>query len=138
MERMEEWKKKSMIRVTLGTLKYVIRSGRVSPFKSFFARLLDLKPIIAINEEGKTYMLSKSLSEKSNMKKVIRNIARVTKGKKIWEYAITHAANEDAANWYATEMEKLTGKKPVFIDHASPALAANTGPGITCISLMLD
>jgi len=136
--RMEEWKKKSMIRVSVATLKYIIRSGRVSHFKSFIARLLDLKPIIVINEEGKVVLFSKSLSEKSSMIKVIRNIARVTKGKKIWEYAITHANNEAAAHWYADEMEKLTGKKPVFIDHASPALSANTGPGITCISLMLE
>jgi fatty acid-binding protein DegV len=57
---------------------------------------------------------------------------------KVWEYAITHANNQPIAEWYATEMEKLTGKKPVFIDHASPALVANTGPGVVCVSLMME
>jgi fatty acid-binding protein DegV len=72
------------------------------------------------------------------MKKVMQNITRMTQGKKVWEYAITHADNPSAAQWYAAEMEQLTGKKPLFIDHASPALAANTGPGIACVSLMLE
>jgi len=136
--RLEEWKEKSFVRVSVTTLKYIVRSGRVSPFKSFVARMLDLKPVIAIDESGKAALFSKSFSSKGSMKKVMQNIARLIQGKKIWEYAITHADNPDAANWYAGEMEKLTGKKPLFIDHASPALAANTGPGIACVSLLLD
>jgi uncharacterized protein len=138
VSRMEEWKEKSMLRVSVTTLKYIVRSGRVSPLKSFVAKLLDLKPVISIDQEGKASLFSKSFSHAGCMKKVMRNITKVTRGKKIWEYAITHANNPSAAQWYALEMEKLTGKKPVFIDHASPALAANTGPGIACVSLMLE
>ena len=135
---MEEWKSKSVVRVSVTTLKYIVRSGRVSPFKSFVAKLLDLKPVIAIDAEGKASLFSKSFSSQGCMKKVMENIMKVTQGKKIWEYAITHANNPSAAQWYAGEMEKLTGKKPIFIDHASPALAANIGPGIACVSLMLE
>jgi DegV family protein with EDD domain len=138
MAQMEDWKEKSFLRVSVLTLKYIIRSGRVSPFKSFVAKLLDLKPIIWIDREGKASLFSKSFTEKSSMKKLMKNIAHITKGKKVWEYAITHANNAPAAQWYATQMEALTGKKPVYIDHASPAIAANTGPGIACISLMLE
>jgi DegV family protein with EDD domain len=138
MSHMEEWKTKSMIRVSVTTLKYVIRSGRVSPFKSFVAKMFDLKPIIYIDHDGKASLFSKSFSEKSSMKKVIRNISKIIAGRKVWEYAITHAGNPSAVQWYAEEMEKLTGKKPLFVDHASPALVANTGPGVACVSLMLE
>jgi uncharacterized protein len=136
--KLEEWKEKSMLRVSVTTLNYIVRSGRVSPFKSFVAKLLDLKPVIAIDHQGKASLFSKSFSEKGCMKKVMKNISKSIQGKKIWEYAITHANNPSAAQWYAMEMEKLTGKKPIFIDHASPALAANIGPGIACVSWMLE
>jgi uncharacterized protein len=138
VERMDEWKSKTFVRVSVETLKYIVRSGRVSPFKGFIAKMLDLKPVIAIDSEGKASLFSKSFSGKGSMRQVMKNISKITSGKKIWEYAITHANNSSGAQWYADEMEKLTGKKPVFIDHASPALAANTGPGIACISLMLE
>ncbi len=138
MAKMAEWKVKSMIHVSVTTLKYIVRSGRVSPFKSFVAKLLDLKPIILIDREGKASLFSKSFSEKSSMKKVMRNIVKITADQKVWEYTITHANNPSTAQWYAEEMEKLTGKKPLFIDHASPALVANVGPGIACVSLMLE
>ncbi len=136
--KIEAWKLKSMVRVSVTTLKYIVRSGRVSPFKSFVAKLLDLKPVIAIDDEGKASLFSKSFSAKGSMRKVMKSISKLTEGKKVWGYAITHANNNTAAQWYAMEMEKLTGKKPIFIDHASPALAANTGPGIACVSLMLE
>ncbi|MEI7724625.1 MAG: DegV family protein [Bacteroidota bacterium] len=138
VSRIEEWKLKSFVRVSVTTLKYIVRSGRVSPLKSFVAKLLDLKPVIIIDDEGKASLFSKSFSGKGSMKKVMQNIIKITQGKKIWEYAITHANNPSAAQWYAVEMEKLTGKKPVFIDHASPALTANIGPGIACVSLMFE
>jgi uncharacterized protein len=138
VNRMDEWKSKTVVRVSVETLKYIVRSGRVSPVKGFIAKLLDLKPVIAVDSEGKASLFSKSFSGKGSMKQVMKNISKITSGKKIWEYAITHANNSSGARWYAEEMEKLTGKKPVFIDHASPALAANTGPGIACVSLMLE
>lgn len=138
MKQMDEWVNKSRIQVSVPTLKYIVRSGRVSPLKSFVARSLDLKPVISLTSEGKTKLTDKSFSEKGSMKKVIRNIARMLEHEKIWEYAITHANNTTVANWYAGEVEKLSGKKPVFIDHASPALVANTGPGVVCISLMME
>ena len=138
MSEMEKWKAKTMIRVSVTTLKYIVRSGRVSPLKSFIAKTLDLKPVITIDQEGKALLYSKSFSEKSCMKKVMQNITKTIDGKKVWEYTITHANNPSTAEWYAVEMEKLTGKKPLFIDHASPALVANTGPGIACVSLMLE
>jgi len=138
VRNIESWKEKTLVRVSVTTLKYIVRSGRVSPFKSFVAKTLDLKPCIAIDEEGKASLFSKSFSSKGSMKRVLQNLVHETKNKKIWGYAITHANNAAAAQWYETEMEKLTGKKPVFIDHASPALAANIGPGIACISVLLD
>jgi DegV family protein with EDD domain len=135
---MEEWVGKSHFRVTLPTLSYIIKSGRVSPFKSFVARLLNLKPIIAVDTSGKTYLFSKSFRVQTAMKKVIRDISRLMKGNTLWEYAITHAGNPEGAAWYQEEMIKLTGRKPAFVDHVSPALVANTGSGVVCVSLMLE
>ncbi|MCK9219490.1 MAG: DegV family EDD domain-containing protein [Bacteroidales bacterium] len=138
MEKMDEWVNKSMIRVSVTTLKYIVRTGRLNPLKSFVGRMLDLNPVITMDAEGKAVMIRKSFSEMGSMKKIIRDIAGIAEKQPIWEYSITHANNPATAKWYAVEMEKITGKKPAFIDHASPALVANTGPGVTCISFMLE
>ncbi|MCK9422303.1 MAG: DegV family EDD domain-containing protein [Bacteroidales bacterium] len=138
LSKMDEWVNKSQIRVSVTTLKYIVRSGRVSPLKSFIAKSLDLKPIIGLDPEGKASLLQKSFTEKSSRKKVIRDISGIAAKNPIWGYTITHANNPATAAWYAGEMEKLTGKKPLFIDHVSPALVTNTGPGVACVAFMLE
>jgi len=136
--KIREWLPKAGIRVSVQTLKYIIRSGRVSPMKSFIARSLDLKPIIALDENGKAVLFSKSFTEKGCSKKVIRDLEKMLRKNKIWEYAITHADNPETANFMASEMERITGKKPLYLDHASPVLVTHTGPGIVCISYLLE
>jgi len=138
LPEIRKWIKKTQVRITVTTLKYIIRSGRVSAFKSFIARSLDLKPVILINEEGHTVLSSKSFTEKASMKKVIRNIQQITQKNKLWGYAITHANNARTAEWFAVRMEQVTGQKPAFIAPASPALGANAGPGVACVSFMLE
>ena len=137
LPKIEEWTAKSHVRVSVPTLKYIIRSGRVSPFKSFIARMLDLKPVIAIDKNGKSTLSGNAFTQRGSMKKVISNIAHLLKNQEVWEYSITHANNPEAAAWYAEQMKRLTGKDPVFVEHASPVLAANTGQGVACIALML-
>ena len=138
LSKINEWIKKSNVRVSVTTLKYIVRTGRVSPFKGFVARLLDLKPIIRIDDKGRAELFSKSFSEKGSMKKIIKNIEKVAIKNKIWEYAITHANNQKTADWFMIEMERITGKKPVFVEQASPALGANTGPGVVAVAYMFE
>jgi DegV family protein with EDD domain len=138
MEKVGEWIEKSHIRVSVTTMKYIIRSGRVSPLKSFVARLLDLKPVIFLSGEGKAELLGKSFTVKGVNKKLVRDITRLVRNRKVWEYVITHANNPETVDYFSAEMEKITGKKPMFVDNASPALVANTGPGVVCVSLMFE
>ena len=138
LPEISKWIKKTQVRVTVTTLKYIIRSGRVGAFKSVIARLLDLKPVIVLDDEGRTVLSSKSFTEKGSMKKVIRNIEKIAEKNKIWGYAITHANNSRTAEWFAIQMERVTGLKPAFISPASPALGANTGSGAACLSFMLE
>ncbi len=135
---MKNWISKSKILVSVPTLKYIVRSGRVSPFKGFIARILDLKPIITVNDEGTTELFGKFFTAKASTRKLIQTLSKLVREKKVWEYAITHANNQKVVDYYIEEMVKLTGKRPVFVDHASPALVANTGTGVVCISVMFE
>ncbi|TSA26689.1 MAG: DegV family EDD domain-containing protein, partial [Bacteroidetes bacterium] len=129
LPKIEPWISKSFLRVTVPTLSYIIQSGRVSPFKGFIARTLDLKPVIAIDKEGKSELFGKSFTVKGSQKKLLATVRKIINGQEVWEYTITHANNQEVADYYAGEMKKITGKEPFFVDHISPALVANTGPG---------
>lgn len=132
----QEWKSKIILRVGFDSLRYIVQGGRVSPIKGLITKITDLKPAIAITLEGKPKVLSLSLSVKGSMRKVLKNITREISGKPVWGYAITHTREHGAVDEYIQQMEQLTGRKPLFVEHSTPAIVANTGTGI-CITVML-
>lgn len=135
-QNIERWITDSELLVTAKTMKYMVKSGRVSAIKGFVGRLLNIKPVVIVNEEGKTETYGKPLTEKASMKMAMALATKKISKRKIWGYAISHAENEQAAEWYATQMEELTGMKPRFIGEASPVLGTNVGPGVVALSFM--
>jgi len=133
-----EWKKNTKIYVSVKTLKYMIRGGRVSKTKGFVAGLLNILPIISINEEGKSELFDKAFSQKSNMKKVMNHARDFLNGRKVRDYIITHAEDEENASWFVKEMEELTGLKPVSVVSISPVVGVNAGKGTVALAVMAE
>jgi uncharacterized protein len=134
----EEWLTKSKIFVSVKTLKYMVRGGRVSPFKGMIARLLNVNPIISMDEHGKSLVFGKAYSQKTNMEKVLHHIKTLLAGQKIWNYVLLHANNPRAALWYEEQMKNLTGLDPVSLVEISPVIGANAGIGAAAVAIMLD
>ncbi len=138
VENIEKWIPKTHIMVSAQTLKYLIRGGRLSVVKGFFGKLMGVQPNFIINTEGKIELIGKPTSTKQSLRMVMDEIIKLINGKKLWGYAITHAENEQAVNYFATEMEQVTGQKPKFINAASPVIGTHVGPGVSGIAVLLE
>ncbi len=136
VEETKTWVEKSKVFVSVKSLKYIARSGRVNPLKGFIGKLLNLKPIITVNSEGKSELLEKSFTDKGSQKNLLSHARKFAENHELWGYAITHADSIKSANWYAKELTTLFNKKPEFIREASPVLGANTGPGIVSVAFL--
>ena len=134
----ENWIKRTRILVSVKTLKYMIRGGRVSASRGLIARILNINPIVSIDESGKAIVFGKSFSQRSAMKKVMNNIKMISDKEKIWNYVVLHANNQKAAGWYSDQMEALTGRKPVSVVNISPVIGANAGIGAAAVALLVE
>jgi len=134
----EHWIQQTKIFVSVKNLKYMVRGGRVSKQRGFIADLLNIKPIVSMDENGKSLLIGKAFSQKANMKKVINLIRKMVLNQNIWNYIVLHAHNEKGAQEYALKLEKLSGKKPVSIVNISPVIGMNAGIGTTAVSFMLE
>jgi fatty acid-binding protein DegV len=110
----------------------------VSQSKGLLGKLLGIKPIVEVKNHGKTEVFGKPLSEKSSMLMVMKEMKRFISDNPVWGYAITHSANPESAEWFAQQMEELTGQKPVYVNQASPVLVANVGIGVVALSVLLQ
>jgi DegV family protein with EDD domain len=134
----EKWITKARILVSVRTLKYMVRGGRVSAVKGLIARILNINPIVSLDETGKAIVFDKAFNLKANMEKVMKHIKSARPGEKIWNYIVLHANNENAAAWYSEKMEVLTGKKPVSVVNISPAIGANSGVGAASVAFLYE
>ncbi|HOI87092.1 MAG TPA: DegV family protein [Lentimicrobium sp.] len=132
------WSKETKIFVSSRTIKYMVKSGRVSHTKGFIGTLLNLKPIVTVNDEGKTEVFGKPFTEKASMELIMSRIQSLAEGRKIWGYSISHARNLAGAGWYSERMRELCGLEPEFINDASPVLGVNAGPGVVALSVMFE
>lgn len=133
------WSDNTRILVSSRTMKYMVKSGRVSHSKGLLGKILGIKPIVEVKNHGKTEVFGKPMSEKASMKIIMDEMKRFVGDKKVWGYAISHSDNFETASWYAEQMKILTGgQEPVFIQEASPVLVTNVGPGVVALSVMLE
>jgi DegV family protein with EDD domain len=134
----EKWTKNVRIFVSVKSMKYLVRGGRVSFVRGLIARILNICPIVSIDESGKAFVFDKAFNQRSNMEKVMGYITKISKEKTIWNYIVLHANNTDAAQWYSEKMETLTNKKPASIVNISPIIGANAGIGAASVALLFD
>ena len=134
----ESWVKKVRIFVSVKDIRYLIRGGRLSATKGFIARILNINPIVSIDETGKAIVFDKSFNQKANMEKVMGYISKLVREKKTWNYIVLHANNSEAAKWYSEKMEEITHMKPVSEVNISPVIGANTGIGAAAVALLCD
>lgn len=138
VDKVQDWIRDSRIFVSVSTIKYMVKGGRVSHFRGLIARLLNVNPIISMDPEGKATVFGKTYSQQANMEKVMTHVREITAGRKIWNYIILHAGNTDAANWFSGSMRQLTGKEAVSVVEISPVIGANAGIGTAAIAFMFD
>jgi DegV family protein with EDD domain len=137
-QKAEEWIAKTSVWVDIATLKYLVRGGRVSPMKGLLARLLNLKPIITLDKEGKAVSFGKSFSRKGNMKRILRILEKINAQERIWRYAVVHAQNLPRAQAYAEKLNGLLGKPPAYIMDVSPVIGVHNGIGVVGIAVMSE
>ncbi|UCG28163.1 MAG: DegV family EDD domain-containing protein [Bacteroidales bacterium] len=136
IRKIEDWKSGIGLYISVRSMKNLVRSGRVSPLKGWLAKLLNLKPVIAVGKDGTAVLLDKAFSQEGNIRKVLKHIKRDISENKLWNYVIVHALNPETAKGYASLMEDLTGRKPLLITSVCPALVLHAGLGTVAVGML--
>ncbi len=134
----EKWTNNVHIFVSVKDLKYLIRGGRLSAVKGTIARILNINPIVSIDQTGKAIVFDKAFNQRANMEKVMKYITDLNKKNTIWNYIVLHANNEDGAGWFTRKMEKLSGRKPASVVNISPVIGANAGIGAAAVAILTE
>ncbi|MHB8055725.1 MAG: DegV family protein, partial [Candidatus Aminicenantales bacterium] len=135
---LESWIPKSKIYVDIQTMKYLVRSGRVSRIKGWLGRALNVKPVITINDEGRIEAAGRSFSRAGNMARIIDRIETEARTRRVWGYALVHVRNPERAAVYAEKLTASLGRPPAYTMDASPALGIHAGIGAVGVAVLYE
>lgn len=138
LEEYNKWADFTEVLVSVKSMKNLVKSGRVSLLKGWFARLLGVKPIISVNKAGKTFLMDKTLSQAGNMRRIVKHMKVMMNEKKVWNYFILHANFEEGADWFLRRIEPLAGKSPLSIINTSPVIGTHLGSETVAVAFMYE
>lgn len=133
-----EWSAKARILVSVSSLRYMVKGGRVSPLKGFLASALNLKPIVSVDATGKSILYGKAFSEKANLRKIKRMVLEDMAKRPLKYYAIGHSGAPEKAEAFAWELEEAIGFPPLYVEEISAVVALNSGPGAVSVVTMAE
>jgi DegV family protein with EDD domain len=121
----------------LETLEFLHRGGRIGGAKRFVGTLLNVKPILAL-EDGKVVSLDSVRTHKKALARVVELIDERTKGQKNIRLATLHGNNPDTAKFILEEASKRIDTIEEVFSEVSPVVGTHTGPGVVGLAYQYD
>ena len=122
--------------VTVDDLSHLKRGGRISATTALVGTMLNIKPIIYVNEEGKLINTAKVRGRKAAIDFLVKKAQELGEGYDNETMFVAHGdCPEDAAALEAALKEKC-GVKNVITGYVGPVIGAHTGPGVLVVFFM--
>lgn len=110
------------INLTVDTLEYLKRGGRLSNTTAFIGTLLNIKPVIGL-VDGRLVSVGKERGKKKAMEAIISMVPDNVK-----RISIAHVQNDSEAQQYKNELEKRFKNAIITIDELGPVIGSHIGP----------
>lgn len=133
--------KQNVIQVfTVDTLDNLYRGGRVSKTTAVLGGMLNIKPVLHVDEAGKLVALGKVRGRKKSLLELVKLM-----DEKVGSYKdscdtifVTHGDCEEDANFVVDKIKEKYPIKTVMMNYVCPTIGAHSGPGTIALFFMGD
>ena len=141
-EALEESKFDSSIYISLDTLKYLKKGGRLTPAAAFIGTLLGIRPVLQIQGEKldafkkvKTMRKAKEVMVEAIRSDLTTRFAKYVEKGEMRLY-VAHTANDEEAQKFAEELKATFPEVPfLYIDPLSLSVSCHSGPGSLAVAV---
>jgi len=128
-ERLARIRERTEVIYTLDTLEYLARGGRIGRVKAIAGALLNLKPVIRVDSDGKYSTVSTGRTLNKSMAAIADHLAEKYGNTPVW-VTILHGRFAEKAETLANEFKEKLNIAKLEVGRISPVLGVHTGPGI--------
>jgi len=128
-ERLEKIREKTEVIYTLDTLEYLARGGRIGRVKAIAGALLNLKPVIRVDSDGKYTTVSSGRTIGKSINTIAEHLYSKYAHTPVW-VTVLHGRFAEKAEILAGELKSKLNVVQIETRRISPVLGVHTGPGI--------
>jgi DegV family protein with EDD domain len=128
-ERLAQIREKTELIYTLDTLEYLARGGRIGRVKAIAGALLNLKPIIRVDADGKYTTVKTERTINKSITTIADHVKEKYGNTPLW-VNVLHGRFAEKADMLAKELQEKLNVAKLEMMRISPVLGVHTGPGI--------
>ncbi len=115
---------------TVDTFENLLRSGRVGRGRAWLGALLDVKPILELDKEGRVVPLDRVRGREALIPRVLAHLERrLTPRPAKVRFGIVHADASEAAETLHAELKARYGPAPIVVNSVTAVIGVHAGPG---------
>lgn len=118
---------------TIDKLENLVRGGRLSAFQGGFGNLLDIKPVLHLDEHGKIISLTKVRSRKKALAQLEVEVEKQGTSLRGQIMGVCHSRDPEVAAEMVTMLKEKFGATEVIMGEIGTVIGTHTGEG--CIAL---
>jgi DegV family protein with EDD domain len=142
LQETADWLEKNKLHLchmfTVDDLHHLHRGGRVSKAAAIIGTLINVKPVLHVNDEGRLIPLNNVRGRKKALISLVDQMEERLK-----DYSgqndtvfISHGDCEEDARFVADLVRERIGIKDILINYVSPTIGAHSGPGTVALFFM--
>lgn len=140
IEEVYEWAENNKLNLchwfTVNDLMFLKRGGRVSAATAVMGTMLNIKPVMHVDNEGHLIKMSVARGRKASIDALFDKFKETAIDGASQTIFICHGDCIDDANYLADRLKNEAGVKEVFIDYTGVVIGAHSGPGTLAIFYM--
>ena len=143
IEEVRDWTEANKLHLahwfTVDDLMFLWRGGRVSKTSAWAGTLLNIKPVMHVDDEGRLIPLEKVRGRKKSLHALVDHMEKTAIAPIDQQMVfITHGDCLEDAEYVAQEVKERFGVKEVVINYVDPVIGAHSGPGTMALFFLAD
>jgi len=140
LDEIADWLEKNRLNLchifTVDDLHHLHRGGRVSKATAIIGTLINVKPVLHVDNEGHLVPLENIRGRKKSLIALVDNMEKRIKNYKNDTVFISHGDCIEDAKFVADLVKERFGISNILINYVSPTIGAHSGPGTVALFFM--
>ena len=137
LEALRDWVEQNKLNLchwfTVDDLMYLKRGGRVSAATAVVGTMLQIKPVLHVDNEGHLINVAKARGRKASIDALAKKAAELGEGFDNETMFISHGDCLEDAQYLANSLKEKLGVKHVHINHVGAVIGSHAGPGVLAL-----